>query len=215
MVSSLSAQVAGLEMVAGTGEHLRATPEENPDVLEHARLGLGALGILTTITFRVEPLFVLRAAELALPWDRAVDEHEELRRRRGRPPTATPTTARTSRSSSRSSAPTTAGPTGASCTPSGATSWRRRTAGSATSSLSASGWTRSGCSPTPTSAACSATEAYTLDGPAGIGALQLRQTASSRHTRQTSAPATATTIVGRASRSPTTATAAPASAGVA
>src|SRR6201999_3550338 len=63
VAAGLSAQVAGLELVTGTGEVLRATAEENPDVLDLARVGLGALGVLTTITFRVEPLFLLEAQE--------------------------------------------------------------------------------------------------------------------------------------------------------
>ena len=63
VAAGLSAQIAGLELVTGTGEVLRATADENPDVLDLARIGLGALGVLTTITFRVEPLFLLEAHE--------------------------------------------------------------------------------------------------------------------------------------------------------
>ena len=59
--ASLSAQVAGLELVTGEGDLLSANAEENPDVLDVARLGLGALGILTSVTLRVEPLFTLEA----------------------------------------------------------------------------------------------------------------------------------------------------------
>jgi FAD-linked oxidoreductase len=67
--ASLSAQINGLELVTGTGEVVRATADENPEILEFARLGLGALGVLTTITFRVEPLFVLEATETPMSWD--------------------------------------------------------------------------------------------------------------------------------------------------
>ena len=48
--ASLSAQVAGLELVTGEGVLLTADAEENPDILDVARLGLGALGILTSVT---------------------------------------------------------------------------------------------------------------------------------------------------------------------
>ncbi|SFC00826.1 L-gulonolactone oxidase [Nocardioides terrae] len=68
-VAGLSAQVVGLTLVTGTGELISATAEENPDVLELARLGLGALGVLVTITFRVEPLFGLEAVEQPMSWD--------------------------------------------------------------------------------------------------------------------------------------------------
>ncbi|MEO7943473.1 MAG: D-arabinono-1,4-lactone oxidase [Marmoricola sp.] len=77
-VSSLSAQVAGVEMVTGDGTLLRADAEENPDVLEVARLGLGALGILTSVALRVEPLFVLEAHEAPMRWDQALDDFDEL-----------------------------------------------------------------------------------------------------------------------------------------
>ncbi len=78
VAAGLAAQVVGLELITGTGELLRATPDENPDVLEMARLGLGALGILTTITFAVEPLFLLEAVEEPMSWDHAVSSFDEM-----------------------------------------------------------------------------------------------------------------------------------------
>ena len=77
VAASLSAQIVGLELVTGTGEVLRATPEENPEVLDLGRIGLGALGVLTTITFRVEPLFVLEARETPMSWDEALEGFDE------------------------------------------------------------------------------------------------------------------------------------------
>jgi FAD-linked oxidoreductase len=76
--AGLAAQVVGLELVTGTGEVLRATPSENADVLDVARVGLGALGILTTVTFRVEPVFVLEAVEQPMSWDEALGTFDEL-----------------------------------------------------------------------------------------------------------------------------------------
>jgi len=78
VVGSLSAQVAGIELVTGTGEVLRASPTENSDVFDVARIGLGALGIITTMTFRVEPLFTLEAHEYPLPWRQALEEFDDL-----------------------------------------------------------------------------------------------------------------------------------------
>lgn len=77
VVAGLAAQVAGLEVVTGTGELLRATADENPDVLDLARVGLGALGVITTITFRVEPLFVLEAHEQPMSWGEALATFDE------------------------------------------------------------------------------------------------------------------------------------------
>ena len=76
--ASLAAQVVGLELVTGTGELVRATADENPDVLEMARVGLGALGVLTSVTFRVEPVFVLEAHEQPMSWDDAIATFDEM-----------------------------------------------------------------------------------------------------------------------------------------
>jgi L-gulono-1,4-lactone dehydrogenase len=78
VAAGLSAQVAGLQLVTGTGQLLTATSLENADVLDLARIGLGALGVLTTITFRVEPLFVLEAHEEPMTWGQALGSFDEL-----------------------------------------------------------------------------------------------------------------------------------------
>lgn len=78
LVASLSAQIDALELVTGTGEVVRASAEENPDVFAVARLGLGALGVLTEITFRVEPLFTLEAHEFPMLWDEAIATFDQI-----------------------------------------------------------------------------------------------------------------------------------------
>lgn len=76
--AGLAAQVVGLELVDGTGEVLRASAAENPDVLDVARVGLGALGVITSVTFAVEPLFHLRATEEPMAWDEGLARFDEL-----------------------------------------------------------------------------------------------------------------------------------------
>ncbi len=78
LVASLSAQVAGLDLVTGDGSLLRTTEAENPEVLAAARVGLGALGIITAVTFRVEPLFTLEADEAPMSWDEALGCFDQL-----------------------------------------------------------------------------------------------------------------------------------------
>jgi L-gulonolactone oxidase len=78
VVASLSAQIAGLDLVTGSGEVLHADAEANPDVFAVARLGLGALGVLTAITFKVEPLFTLEAHEFPMLWDEAIQRFDQL-----------------------------------------------------------------------------------------------------------------------------------------
>ena len=78
LVASLAAQICGLELVSGTGEVIVADETQNTDVLAVARLGLGALGVLTSLTFRVQPTFTLEAHEAPMSWDRAVSTFDEM-----------------------------------------------------------------------------------------------------------------------------------------
>jgi L-gulono-1,4-lactone dehydrogenase len=75
--AGLAAQLVGLTLVDGRGDLVVASATENPDVLDVARVGLGALGVLVSLTFRVEPLFVLEAVEEALGWDEALATYDE------------------------------------------------------------------------------------------------------------------------------------------
>ena len=74
--ASLSAQVVGLELVTGTGEVLRADRSQHADVLDVARVGLGAMGVLTAVTLEVEPLFTLEAHERPVRWEEAIGSFE-------------------------------------------------------------------------------------------------------------------------------------------
>lgn len=76
--ASLSAQVASLTLITGTGEVLRCSAQENPEVFAAARLGLGALGVLTTLTFQLEPLFLLAAHERPMGWHEALASYDDL-----------------------------------------------------------------------------------------------------------------------------------------
>jgi L-gulono-1,4-lactone dehydrogenase len=78
VAAGLSAQLTGLQLVTGTGEVVDADAEHHAAVFEMARVGLGALGILTTVTFAVEPLFLLEAHEQPMSWDRALGTFDEL-----------------------------------------------------------------------------------------------------------------------------------------
>jgi FAD-linked oxidoreductase len=76
--AGLSAQLAGLELVTGTGDVVHASAQENADVFEMARVGLGALGILTSLTFHVEPLFVIEAHEQPMSWADALASYDDM-----------------------------------------------------------------------------------------------------------------------------------------
>ncbi|KMS76012.1 FAD-linked oxidoreductase [Streptomyces viridochromogenes] len=76
--ASIAAQIKGLELVTADGSVLTCSDKENPEVFAAARIGLGALGIVTAITFAVEPLFLLSAREEPMPFGRVLADFDEL-----------------------------------------------------------------------------------------------------------------------------------------
>lgn len=77
-VASLSAQLVGVELVDGTGTVRTIDADHEPELLDAVRLGLGALGILTRLTVRIEPLFTLAAHEFPLRWSEALGRWDEI-----------------------------------------------------------------------------------------------------------------------------------------
>ncbi len=59
----LATQVVGLELVLPDGSTLVASETENADVLSLARVGLGALGVIVSVTLQAEPAFAVHARE--------------------------------------------------------------------------------------------------------------------------------------------------------
>ena len=74
----LAHQVAALELVAGNGDVVSASEAEEPDIFAAARLGLGAMGILSTITLQCVPAFHLRAEERAMRVDDVLADLDSL-----------------------------------------------------------------------------------------------------------------------------------------
>jgi L-gulonolactone oxidase len=59
----IATQIRALDLVLADGSPLHCSPDENPDVFAAARVGLGALGVITSVTLQCEPAFALAAAE--------------------------------------------------------------------------------------------------------------------------------------------------------
>ncbi|MFD9205453.1 D-arabinono-1,4-lactone oxidase [Streptomyces sioyaensis] len=76
--ASLAAQITALELVTADGSVLTCSADENPDVFAAARLGLGALGVISELAFAVEPEFLLTAREEPMPYDEVTDRFDEL-----------------------------------------------------------------------------------------------------------------------------------------
>jgi L-gulono-1,4-lactone dehydrogenase len=77
-VGGMAAQVAGLELVLADGSVASCDASSQPDLFDAARVGLGALGIVTAVTFKVVPAFLLEAREEPMQWSEVISRLEEL-----------------------------------------------------------------------------------------------------------------------------------------
>ncbi|WP_042393828.1 D-arabinono-1,4-lactone oxidase [Streptacidiphilus carbonis] len=76
--ASLAAQIKALEIVLADGTVTRCSPTENAELFAGARLGLGALGVVSAVTFGVEPAFQLTALEQPMSFSEVTGRFEEL-----------------------------------------------------------------------------------------------------------------------------------------
>ncbi len=76
--AGFAAQIVALELVLADGSVVTCSATERPELFAVARVGLGALGVLSTVTFQAEPAFVLAADERPMPIDAVLDGFEDL-----------------------------------------------------------------------------------------------------------------------------------------
>jgi len=76
--ANLSAQVAGMRLVTATGEVLDLREETDAEALLAARVGVGALGIVTAVTLRAIPLYTLHRRDAPQPLDEVLERLDEL-----------------------------------------------------------------------------------------------------------------------------------------
>jgi FAD-linked oxidoreductase len=78
-IGGMAAQVAGLELVLADGTVASCSADSPGDGLfDAARVGLGALGVVTAVTFRVVPAFLLEAREQPMRWSEVISRLDEL-----------------------------------------------------------------------------------------------------------------------------------------
>ena len=77
-LTGIAGQVASMRLVNGLGEIVDISPQDNPELLNVARVGVGALGIVTQVTLNVVPAFRLRAVEGAQKLDALIENLDEL-----------------------------------------------------------------------------------------------------------------------------------------
>ncbi|MBH1938595.1 FAD-binding protein [Streptomyces sp. AV19] len=76
--AAVAAQLRGLELVTADGSVLECSATRHPEVFAAARVGLGALGVITAVTFAVEPEFLLTAREEPMSLGRVTAEFDRL-----------------------------------------------------------------------------------------------------------------------------------------
>jgi FAD-linked oxidoreductase len=74
----LATFVRGLELVTGDGTVVRCSPDEEPEVFACARVGLGALGVVTKLTLECVPAFRLHSIERPTTIDTMVAEFDDV-----------------------------------------------------------------------------------------------------------------------------------------
>lgn len=76
--ASIAAQITALELITADGSVLKCSAKEKPEVFAAARIGLGALGVVSAVTFAVEPEFLLTAREEPMTFDKVTSEFDAL-----------------------------------------------------------------------------------------------------------------------------------------
>jgi L-gulono-1,4-lactone dehydrogenase len=73
---NLSSRIVGMRLVAGDGSVVECNAAREPDVLRVARVGLGALGVVSTVTIAVVPAFRLHAVEKPMRVDEVLADFD-------------------------------------------------------------------------------------------------------------------------------------------
>ncbi len=74
----LGAQVAGLEMVLADGSVVTCSAAKRRELWSAGRVGLGALGLVTSVTLQTVPAFTMRAEEGPMGLDELLSRFDEL-----------------------------------------------------------------------------------------------------------------------------------------
>src|ERR1700733_12498256 len=77
-LGGIATQVAGLELVLADGSVVSCSAHSRPDLFSAARVSLGALGVLSTVTLQCVPAFTLAADERPVPLDEVLTRFGEF-----------------------------------------------------------------------------------------------------------------------------------------
>jgi L-gulono-1,4-lactone dehydrogenase len=77
-LGGIATQVAGLELVLADGSVVACSADENPELFSAARVSVGALGVLSTVTLQCVPAFTLAADERPMALDEVLARFGEF-----------------------------------------------------------------------------------------------------------------------------------------
>jgi FAD-linked oxidoreductase len=77
-LGGLATQVSSLELVLADGSVVSCSATSRPELFTAARIGLGALGVITTVTLRCVPSFRLLADERPVPVEEVLEQFDAL-----------------------------------------------------------------------------------------------------------------------------------------
>ena len=77
-LGGLATQVTGLQLVLADGSVVECSATERPDLFSAARVSIGALGVLSTVTLQCVPAFTLAADERPMPVDEVLGRFGEF-----------------------------------------------------------------------------------------------------------------------------------------
>jgi FAD-linked oxidoreductase len=75
---NISSQVLALSLVLADGTVLRCSPDLDPEAFKAAQVGLGALGVLSTVTLRCVPAYNIHSVQEPRRIDELLDQFDEL-----------------------------------------------------------------------------------------------------------------------------------------
>ena len=75
---NLCTLVEALELVTADGERVTCSESVRPELFSAARCGLGALGVVTSLTLRCVPAFRLECVETVCDWDTTLEHLDEI-----------------------------------------------------------------------------------------------------------------------------------------
>jgi FAD-linked oxidoreductase len=75
---NLSSLIEAMELILPDGTLVEISADQEPELLPAARVGLGALGVIATITFRAVPAFTVRRLDSPLPLEETLRRLNDL-----------------------------------------------------------------------------------------------------------------------------------------